>query len=190
MDYKSPDCLASQRGERLQLMQNCCPLAAPPASEAPPAAVNPRLGTLQTLPLDLGIMAAITQCPRSATLRPGHRRGGAAAAKLRKPLAARAPAAVQGGRRALVVLAATHKASAVARGVPAGLSPCRASRAFWNLLSALECAACAHSAAAPGRGARGWRSPPLPLTAAGAPILLAGDLQDAQWRGADDRCAG
>ena len=55
-------------------------------------------------------MASLTQCPSSAALRPGHRRGGAAAVALPQPLAARAPAAVQGRRRALVVLAA-HKAS-------------------------------------------------------------------------------
>lgn len=58
-------------------------------------------------------MAALTQCPSSAALRPGHCRGGAPAAALRQPLAARAPAAVQGRRRALVVLSATHKASAL-----------------------------------------------------------------------------
>ena len=57
-------------------------------------------------------MASLSQLASNSALRPGHRRGGAAAAALRQPLAARAPGAVQGRRGALVVRAATHKARA------------------------------------------------------------------------------
>lgn len=140
---------------------------------------EPKASLLQFTPSEAAAMASLCQLASSTALRPGHRRGGAAAA-LRQPLAARPPGAVQGRRGTLVVLAATYKARA---GRPRG------SR-FWGL----PCtpARLLHPTLPSSSQSGGVAAPTVAAAAASAPIsarprpprtlplwLLPGDLQDA-----------